>query len=95
MGFEPIICVRLVPVLKAIMTGFPANIYFLKVNNRNTRKEICSKLTKTPEQSQWPEPGPELASLRFRWKLKKKYSPIFRAFANLHVNSLNAKVAII
>ena len=31
---------------------FPANIYVLKVNNRNTRKrcEICSKLTiKTPE----------------------------------------------
>ena len=32
---------------------FPANIYLLKVNNRNTRKrcEICSKLTiKTPAQ---------------------------------------------
>ena len=40
MGFEPILCVRLVPVIKAIMSGFPANIYFLKVNNRNTRKKM-------------------------------------------------------
>ena len=34
------------------MTLYPANIYLLKVNNRNTRtrREICSKLTvKTPE----------------------------------------------
>ena len=33
----------------------PANIYLVKVNNRNTRKrcEICSKLTiKTPERRQ-------------------------------------------
>ena len=32
---------------------YPAKIYLLKINNRNTRKkcEICSKLTiKTPEQ---------------------------------------------
>ena len=36
--------------------ALPANIYLLKVNNRNTRKrcEICSKLTiKTPERRQW------------------------------------------
>ena len=36
--------------------SFPANIYVLKVNNRNTRKrcEICSKLTiKIPEQRHW------------------------------------------
>ena len=35
---------------------FPAGIYLLKVNNRNsrTRCEICSKLTiKIPERSQW------------------------------------------
>ena len=35
---------------------FPASIYLLKVNNRNTRTrcEICSKLTvKTPERCQW------------------------------------------
>ena len=35
---------------------FPANIYVLKVNSKNTRKksEICSKLTiKTPEQRHW------------------------------------------
>ena len=35
---------------------FPANIYLLKVNNRNTRKrcEICSELTiKSPERRQW------------------------------------------
>ena len=34
---------------------YPANIYFFKVNNRNTRKscEICSKLTiKIPERRQ-------------------------------------------
>ena len=33
--------------------SYPANIYFLKVNNRNTRKkcEICSKLRiKTTER---------------------------------------------
>ena len=35
--------------------SYPANIYLLKTNNRNTRKrcEICSKLTiKTPESRQ-------------------------------------------
>ena len=35
--------------------SYPANIYLLKVNNRNTRErfEMCSKLTmKTPEQRQ-------------------------------------------
>ena len=35
---------------------YPAGIYLLKVNNRNTRTwcEICSKLTiKTPERRQW------------------------------------------
>ena len=37
----------------SLLWNFPANIYLLNVNNRNTRKrcEICSKLTKTtPEQ---------------------------------------------
>ena len=35
--------------------SYPANIYLLKANNRNTTEmgEICSKLTmKTPEQHQ-------------------------------------------
>ena len=35
---------------------YPASIYLLKVNNRNTRTrcEICSKLTiNIPEQSRW------------------------------------------
>ena len=35
---------------------YPAGIYLLKVDNRNTRArcEICSKLTvKTPEQCHW------------------------------------------
>ena len=35
---------------------FPANIYLLKVNNRNTGKkwDICSKLIiKTPERRPW------------------------------------------
>ena len=43
-----------------LLSQFPANIYLLKVNNRNTRKrcEICSKLTiKTPEQRQWRRSG--------------------------------------
>ena len=38
------------------LSSFPAGIYLLKVNNRNsrTRCEICSKLTiKTPERSFW------------------------------------------
>ena len=38
------------------MSDFPANIYLLQVNYKNTRKryEICSKLTiKTQEQRQW------------------------------------------
>ena len=38
----------------------PANIYLLKVNNRNTRKryEICLKLTiKAPERRQWRRSG--------------------------------------
>ena len=36
-----------------VQKNYPANIYLLEVNNRNTRKrcEICSKLTiKTPER---------------------------------------------
>ena len=35
---------------------FPANIYFFKVDNKNTTKrcEVCSKLTiKTPEKHHW------------------------------------------
>ena len=41
--------------VKINSTYYPANIYLLKFNNRNTRKrcEICSKLTiKTPEWRQ-------------------------------------------
>ena len=40
--------------------NFPAGIYLLKVNNKNTRTrcEICSKLTiKTPERRQWRRSG--------------------------------------
>ena len=34
----------------SVMLRNPASIYLLKVNNRNTMCEICSKLTiKTPE----------------------------------------------
>ena len=60
------------------ISDFPANIYFFKVNNRNTRKryEACSKLTiKTPESTtgflmfprglergQWYEMGLKLTS---------------------------------
>ena len=43
-------------MLTLIRRSFPAGIYLLKVNNRNTktRCEICSKLTiKTPERSHW------------------------------------------
>ena len=39
---------------------YPAGIYLLKVNNRNTRtrREICSKLTlKTPERRHWRRSG--------------------------------------
>ena len=39
-----------------LLIFYPAGIYLVKVNNRNTIKrcEICSKLTiKTPEQRQW------------------------------------------
>ena len=42
------------------MKVFPAGIYLLKVNNRNTRtrREICSKLTiKTPERRHWRRSG--------------------------------------
>ena len=40
--------------------SFPAGIYLLKVNKRNsrTRCEICSKLTiKIPERHHWPRSG--------------------------------------
>ena len=40
--------------------SFPAGIYLLKVNNRNTRTrcEICSKLTiNTPERRHWRRSG--------------------------------------
>ena len=39
---------------------YPAGIYLLKINNRNTRKrcEICSKLImKTPERRHWRHSG--------------------------------------
>ena len=39
---------------------YPANIYFLKFNNRNTRKrcKVCSELTmKIPERCQWRRSG--------------------------------------
>ena len=37
-----------------LSTCFPANICLIKLSNKNTRKscEICSNLTKTPEQRQ-------------------------------------------
>ena len=46
---------KIILVLTTFSFGFLANIYFFKLNNRNTRKrcEICSKLTiKTPERGQ-------------------------------------------
>ena len=42
------------------MSFYPAGIYLLKVNNRNTRTkcEICSKITiKIPERGQWRRSG--------------------------------------
>ena len=39
---------------------YPADIYWLKVNSRNTRArcELCLKLTiKTPQQRQWSRSG--------------------------------------
>ena len=44
---------------------FPANIYFFKVNDRNTRKrcKICSKLNiKTPERRWWNHSSVFIAS---------------------------------
>ena len=46
--------------LKGAFRTFPAGIYLLKVNNRNsrTRCEICSKLIiKIPERRQWRRSG--------------------------------------
>ena len=46
----------------------PANIYLLKVNNRNTRKrsEICSKVTiKTPERRQWRRSGVFIVNFKY------------------------------
>ena len=43
-----------------IVKYYPAEIYLLKLNNRNTRTrcEICSKLTiKTPERRHWGRSG--------------------------------------
>ena len=45
-----------IPERKISQHKFPAGIYLLKVNNRNTRTrcEICSKLTiNTPERRHW------------------------------------------
>ena len=41
---------------KQVLRPYPANIYFFKASNRNTRKrcEICLKLTlKSPERRYW------------------------------------------
>ena len=43
-------------LFKVTLTLYPAGIYLLKINNRNTRTrcEICSKVTiKIPERRQW------------------------------------------
>ena len=51
--------VSLVPLLLNLNL-FPAGIYLLKVNNRNTRTrcETRSEFTiKTPERRQWPRSG--------------------------------------
>ena len=51
-GFENSKCSSL--LLSFIQSSYPAGIYLLKVNNRNTRTrgEICSKLTiKIPEHN--------------------------------------------
>ena len=44
-------------MVDASSNPYPANIYLIKVNNKNTRKrcEICSKFTiKTPERRLYP-----------------------------------------
>ena len=50
-NFSLMLLIKVLLIKKCIF--YPAGIYLLKVNNRNTRKrcQICSKLTiKTPEQ---------------------------------------------
>ena len=47
-------------LIYVLYPSFPAGIYLLKVNNRNTRTrcEICSKLTiNTPERRHWRRSG--------------------------------------
>ena len=75
----------------------PANIYPLKVSNRNTRKrcEICSKLTiKTPEQRplKWHtyfnlqclvRYAGEIQVLKQGFKNKFKYINFFLLFVNI------------
>ena len=51
---------RLITRNTKTLSCYPAGIYLLKVNNRNTRAmcEICSKLTiKAPERRQWRHSG--------------------------------------
>ena len=48
--------VSIIPFTSVLCSTVPANIYLLKVNNKNIRKrwEICSKLTiRTPERCHW------------------------------------------
>ena len=58
---------------------YPANIYLFKVNNRSTRKrrEICSKLLKTPEWRQWCRSGVfivDFQQMNVSWVLHNKSS---------------------
>ena len=51
---------RLIRFIKLLLRFLPADIYLLKVNNRNTstRCEICLKLTiKTAERRHWRRSG--------------------------------------
>ena len=51
---------RICKIVLFFNSSWPAGIYLLKVNNRNTRTrcEICSKLTiNTPERRQWRRSG--------------------------------------
>ena len=53
-----------------VLCTFPAGIYLLKFNNRNTntrtRCEICSKLTiKTPERRQWHRSGIFIVNFKY------------------------------
>ena len=90
---------RLIRFIKLLLRFLPADIYLLKVNNRNTstRCEICLKLTiKTAERRHWRRSGVFIVNFKHIIQLvlvSQSNRSIFNAksFSNFRISELRCK----